>query len=84
MCLHVPASLHLKTLWKQRRQEKGSFRFLFCLARVFENNFENVLTDESNKILLEIFPLEGSSLKFTLCDWLGPPIKIQNSEVNFG
>ena len=41
-----------------------------------------MLTTVNKKCALEIFPLQGGSLKFTLYDWLGPPIKIQKTDLN--
>jgi|GEM_PF-3558883 len=53
-------------------EETGGEDFSETRLAPFEKFFTNFskkeLTNDSKKSLIEIFPLNGSSLKFTLCD----------------
>ena len=42
--------------------------FLKFIEKFFEKSLEKVLTKDLKKYLMVLFPLRGSSLKFTLCD----------------
>ena len=80
---HVPRSLRSITRAKRGRDEQGDREDSVPSQNFFRKNSGKVLTEQNANVFLEIFPLAGSgSLKFTLCDWLGPPINI--FQVNTG
>ena len=45
----------------------------------FLKNFRKDVDEAIGKVLVGSLSSTESSLKFTLCDWLGPPIKIQKT-----